>query len=68
MSLFNDFFLLHIVHTHTLRHTFAKNLFNAGVSLEKVASLLSHSSLNTNRIYITQGEKDLENAVEKLAG
>jgi len=67
MSLFDDFFLL-LVHTHTLRHTFAKNLINAGVSLEKVASLLSHSSLNTNRIYITQGEKDLENAVEKLAG
>jgi len=51
---------------HTLRHTFAKNLVDAGVSLEKVAALLGHSSLNTTRIYITPGQKDLERAVERL--
>jgi len=56
------------VHAHTLRHTFAKNLIDAGVSLEKVASLLGHSSLNTTRIYITPGERDLEAAVGRLAG
>jgi len=56
------------VHPHTLRHTFAKNLIDAGVSLEKVASLLGHSSLNTTRIYTTPGERDLEIAVERLAG
>ncbi len=51
---------------HILRHTFAKNLVDQGVGLEKVAALLGHSSLNTTRIYITPNEKDLEQAVEKL--
>lgn len=51
---------------HVLRHTFAKNLVNSGVSLEKVAALLGHSSLDTTRIYITPSLKDLEQAVEKI--
>jgi site-specific recombinase XerD len=51
---------------HILRHSFAKNLVNRGVGLEKVASLLGHSSLNTTRIYITPDERDLELAVETL--
>ena len=56
------------VHAHTLRHCFAKNLIDAGVSIEKVASLLGHSRLDTTRIYTTPGERDLEAAVERLAG
>ena len=55
------------VHPHTLRHSFSKNLIDAGVSLEKVASLLGHSSLNTTRIYITPNERDLELAVDRLS-
>ncbi len=51
---------------HILRHTFAKNLVNRGVGLEKIAVLLGHSSLNTTRIYITPDAKDLELAVEQL--
>jgi integrase/recombinase XerC len=51
---------------HVARHTFAKNLVNSGVGLEKVASLLGHSSLNTTRIYTTPDEHDLEIAVQKL--
>jgi site-specific recombinase XerD len=51
---------------HVLRHTFAKNLVNKGVGLEKVASLLGHSSLNTTRIYVVPDERDLELAVETL--
>jgi integrase/recombinase XerC len=51
---------------HVLRHTFAKNLVNRGVGLEKVASLLGHSSLNTTRIYVAPDERDLELAVETL--
>lgn len=54
------------LHAHTLRHTFAKRLVDSGVTLEKVASLLGHSNLNTTRIYITPGERDLERAVEVL--
>jgi site-specific recombinase XerD len=51
---------------HTLRHSFAKALIDADVSLEKVAMLLGHSNLNTTRIYTTPGEEDLEDAVSML--
>ena len=51
---------------HTLRHSFAKALIDAGVSLEKVATLLGHSNLNTTRIYTTPGEQDLMDAVDLL--
>ncbi|MBI3762080.1 MAG: tyrosine-type recombinase/integrase [Chloroflexi bacterium] len=56
---------------HTFRHTFAKNLINAGVSLDcalraRVAALLGHSSLNTTRIYITPSQHDLEQAVAQI--
>jgi site-specific recombinase XerD len=53
---------------HVLRHTFAKNLVDSGVGLEKVAALLGHSNLNTTRIYVTPNQKDLEQAVEGLSG
>lgn len=53
-------------HPHALRHTFAKSLVNAGVTLEKVGALLGHSSLNTTRVYVTPGERDLREAVERL--
>jgi integrase/recombinase XerC len=51
---------------HTLRHTFAKRLVDAGISLEKVAALLGHSNLNTTRMYLTPGQQDLEEAVRVL--
>jgi site-specific recombinase XerD len=51
---------------HICRHTFAKNLVNNEVGLEKIAALLGHSSLNTTRIYVTPSEKDLEMAVESV--
>jgi hypothetical protein len=36
---------------HTLRHTFASRLVQAGVSLPKVSKLLGHSSITTTEIY-----------------
>jgi site-specific recombinase XerD len=54
------------VTAHMLRHTFAKNLMDSGVSIEKVAALLGHSNLNTTRRYITPSVQDLENAVNVL--
>ncbi len=51
---------------HICRHTFAKNLINQGIGLEKVAALLGHANLNTTRLYITPDAHDLENAVETL--
>jgi len=36
------------------------------VTLEQVAALLGHESLDTTRLYVTPGERDLEQAVAKL--
>jgi integrase/recombinase XerC len=49
-----------------LRHSFAKNLINAGVSMEKVAAPLGHANLNTTRIYIAPGVEDLQEAVQAI--
>lgn len=51
---------------HMLRHSFAKNLIDSGAGLEKVASLLGHSSLNTTRIYVTPSHADLERAIDQI--
>jgi integrase/recombinase XerC len=51
---------------HMLRHTFAKSLINAKVSIEKVATLLGHERLDTTRRYITPSREDLEKAVGEL--
>jgi len=53
---------------HSLRHTFGKNLVDAGVSLEQVAALLGHESLDTVMIYTKPSHGDLEKAVRKAAG
>lgn len=55
------------LHPHALRHTFAKNLLNAGEGLEMVAEILGHKSLNTTRVYTQPSEQDKANAVEKLS-
>lgn len=51
---------------HTLRHTFGKNLVDAGVSIDRVAQLLGHESVDTTRIYTTPSEQDLQKDVEKV--
>ncbi|HZD56647.1 MAG TPA: tyrosine-type recombinase/integrase [Anaerolineales bacterium] len=51
---------------HTLRHTFAKNLVEQGVSLEKVAQLLGHRDLNATKVYSSSEQTDLAWAVEAL--
>jgi len=53
---------------HTLRHTFAKNLVDAGTPLDQVATLLGHESLDTTRIYVRPSRGDLEKAVRRAAG
>lgn len=52
---------------HTLRHTFGKNLVDASVSIDRVAQLLGHESVDTTRIYTTPSAQDLQNEVEKVA-
>ncbi len=51
---------------HVCRHTFAKNLINQNVGMEKVAALLGHANLNTTTSYITPDVHDLQRAVESL--
>ena len=53
---------------HTLRHSFGKNLINAGVSLEMVAALLGHSDLNTTRLYTIPSAHDLNKATAVIGG
>lgn len=52
---------------HSLRHTFCKNLLNAGISLEKIAILAGHESLDTTRLYLEPSLKDLASAVEAIS-
>jgi integrase/recombinase XerC len=54
--------------SHTLRHTFGKNLVDAGVPLDQVATLMGHESLETTKIYTRPSKRDLERAVRRAAG
>jgi site-specific recombinase XerD len=53
---------------HMLRHTFAKNLVDQGVSLDQVATLLGHRNLTTTARYTQPSQQDLVRAVERLGG
>jgi len=54
------------VTSHTLRHTFARTLLTSGTSMNDVADLLGHSSLDTTRIYTKANETDLAVVVARL--
>lgn len=51
---------------HTLRRTFATNLYKRGVGLETIKTLLGHESIRTTSIYLQLQEEDLRNAVDLL--
>lgn len=52
---------------HTLRHTFATNLFEKGVDVKTVSALLGHSSINiTYNTYIHVIEKNKLSAVSSI--
>jgi len=48
---------------HTLRHTFAKNLVDAGTPLDQVATLLGHESLDTTKVYTRSSAEELVSGV-----
>lgn len=52
---------------HHLRHTFCKNLINAGIGIEKVARLAGHESLESTRIYCEPSKQELQQAVEDIS-
>jgi site-specific recombinase XerD len=58
---------LEAVTPHTLRHTFCKNLIDAGVPIDQVAMMAGHSNLNVTKRYTTPSMADLQAAVERTA-
>lgn len=54
------------VSPHTLRHTFCKDLIDAGAKLQEVAALAGHESLDTTRRYCEPSVKDLERTVSLI--
>ncbi len=57
------------VSTHTLRHSYATHLLEAGVSLKAIQQFLGHSSLQTTMIYLhltDSAEANARATIEKL--
>ncbi len=55
------------INPHALRHSFAKNLVDAGIPLTKIAKQLGHSSTSMVYRYSTPTDIDLSDMVEEIA-
>lgn len=62
-----DLMALEDLSAHSLRHSFCRNLIDAGQPIQVVAQLAGHENLETTRRYITSSKQDLQNAVERIS-
>jgi integrase/recombinase XerD len=53
---------------HSLRHTFATNLYKKGTPIPTIQKLLGHKSIQTTLRYAKVGDEAMKDAVEKLCG
>jgi len=57
------------VSVHTLRHSYATHLLEAGVNIRRMQQYLRHRSLNTTMIYLhltTQGHQNAYHIINEL--
>jgi site-specific recombinase XerD len=54
------------IHLHSLRHTFASLLIQAGANISAVKDILGHSTINTTQIYLHNTSDSLRHELEKI--
>ncbi len=54
------------IHFHSLRHSFAGNLANAGAPIIVLRNLMGHSDISTTQIYSHVSSESLQSAVNKF--
>lgn len=52
---------------HMLRHTFARQMIDAGLDLYKLKEILGHSSITTTQRYMSASRESIKNAFSKLS-
>lgn len=53
------------VHPHRFRRTFATNMMNRGMELEKLMKLMGHTKMDTTLIYCSVGQETVKNSYAK---